>query len=539
MCENSHISRFAASGREHAEPDIEPIMKDVNSRIGLEPPSFLRAISRAVRRAWPQSRRLAASSSAEVVDRLTLDPAQRELLISSGLFDWRFYAQQAGLVDAEIEQCVEHYLAHGAAAGHSPNRLFDRDAYLAHHVDVAAAKVDPFVHFVTCGISEGRRNTVPDACLTQINSMTFAALAERRILDQASAMGWSANLPSAWTGAPVAVYASSLGNFFFRHIADRIAEGLRTSGVTVSRLDQNSARPPETAVDFFVAPHEFFHLGGGRGWRGRPEVARAVMFNTEQPGTPWYFLALSYAGPAATVVDLSPQSALLLHDLRRWRSGYLPLGWLPRRRGSPANNGRSSLTDVRGLEVLAALECEWSQDRVDPWRERPIDVLFLGTLTPRRSKALARLAATLAKYRCFIHAPTGAGRPLTGGKTEIGVDHSLWLARNAKVMLNLHRDEFPYLEWHRVMMMGIEQGALVVSEPCLPSPGIEPGRHFLAAALDEMPEVLDRLLGSSDGEQFSAAVDELATNELPQRFDLRVELRALAFLHSVGFPQHA
>ena len=35
-------------------------------------------------------------------------------------------------------------------------------------------------------------------------------------------------------------------------------------------------------------------------------------------------------------------------------------------------------------------------------------------------------------------------------------------------MLNLHRDEFSYFEWHRVMMMGIEQGALVLSEPCFP-----------------------------------------------------------------------
>jgi hypothetical protein len=106
-------------------------------------------------------------------------------------------------------------------------------------------------------------------------------------------------------------------------------------------------------------------------------------------------------------------------------------------------------------------------------------------------------------------------------------------------MLNIHRDEFPYFEWHRVMMMGIEQGALVLSEPCLPSPGVEPGRHFLTATLDQMPEVLSRLLGSSDGEAFARQIDELNVHELQPRFDLRVELRALAFLHSIGFPQHA
>lgn len=516
-------------------------MKDVNAGVGFEPASFLSGIPRAAHRALRGWLRTATARGREATkgQSSSFGLAHRDLLVSCGLFDTPFYAAQAELLGAGVERCVEHYLERGAAAGLSPNRLFDRAAYLARHTDVAAARLDPFLHFVAYGISEGRRNTVPDTYLEQIRSMTPAALAERRIVDQAMAMGWRPSLPSAWADRHVAVYASSLGNFFFRHIADRIAEGLRISGVPVSRLDQNSARPTETVVDFIVAPHEFFHLGGGRRWRDRPEVARAVMLNTEQPGTHWYFLALSYAGPATTVVDLSPQSALLLNDLGRRRSGYLPLGWLPRRPGGPADNrGRSSLTHVRGLEVLTASEREWPQGGVDEWRARPIDVLFLGTLTPRRSTALGRLASTLAKYRCFIHAPTGSGRPLTGGKNQIGLDHSLLLARRAKVMLNLHRDEFPYLEWHRVMMMGIEQGALVLSEPCLPSPGVEPGRHFLTATLNEIPELLDRLLRSPEGELFAAGVAELATKELPQRFDLRVELRALSFLHSVGFPQH-
>ena len=51
--------------------------------------------------------------------------------------------------------------------------------------------------------------------------------------EQALAAGWRRDLPSAWTNSAVAVYASSLGNFFFRHIADRIADGLRASGVRV------------------------------------------------------------------------------------------------------------------------------------------------------------------------------------------------------------------------------------------------------------------------------------------------------------------
>jgi hypothetical protein len=456
--------------------------------------------------------------------------------LASRLFDQRFYAAQVGL-QPEAERCVEHYLQEGAAAGYSPNRLFDGAAYLARHPDVAAANFDPFLHFVAYGIQEGRANNVPDSYLTEIRSTTQEALATCRTSQQARALGWDPHSPSSWAKKSVAVYASSLGNFFFRQIADRIADGLRASGVVVYRLDQNSARPSDILVDFFVAPHEFFHLGGGARWRDLPELGTAVMLNTEQPGTHWYFLALTYARPTTILVDCSAQSAALLRDLGRWRSAYLPIGWLPSKR-EPVGNRLSLLTPARGLEVLAASECRFSDRDVD-WSERPIDVLFLGTLTPRRSQFLGRLAPTLAKYKCFIHAPTGWGRPLTGGKAELGLEQSLLLARNAKVMLNIHRDQFPYFEWHRVMMMGIEQGALVLSEPCLPSPGVEPGRHFQTASLAEMPEALRRLIESPDGQALARLSSKEHAAELQRRFDPREELSALAFLHTNGFPQHA
>lgn len=459
--------------------------------------------------------------------------AGRGPLLASQLFDVAFYAAQAGL-QPDLERCVDHYIEVGATAGYSANRLFDGAAYLAHHPDVADAGVDPFVHFVMHGIGEGRQNTVPEACLEHVRSMTPDALALRRVSAQARALGWTQGRPSPWATKSVAVYASSLGNFFFRHIADRIAEGLQYGCARVYRLDQNSARPPEIDVDLFVAPHEFFHLGGGRTWRGRPEVVRSLMLNTEQPGTHWYFLALSYAGPAVTLVDLSPQSAVLLHDLGRTCSGYLPLGVVPQVL-PPAGRGGASVTPVRGLESLVGPWGASSADGTSSWRTRPIDVLFLGTLTPRRSKALARLAPALARYRCFIHAPTGSGKPLAGGRTDLGIQESLLLARNARIVLNIHRDEFPYFEWHRVMMIGVEQGAVVLSEPCLPSPGVEPGRHFMAATLDEMPDMLGRLLGTCEGDQWATQVEELRTRALLQEFDLRTELGAVAYLHETGF----
>jgi hypothetical protein len=468
----------------------------------------------------------------------SFDSTKRNLLVSSGLFDPGFYAAQAGLFDSDIAFCVEHYLQSVASARHSPNRLFDRAAYLSRHADVAAANVDPFLHFVEYGIGEGRTNTVPDAYLAQLASLTPEALVERRISSQATVMGWHADLPSAWADAAVAVYASSLGTDLSRHVADRIANGFRISGVRAVRLDQNGARPPEVVGDVFVAPHEFFTLGGGRAWRDRPEVARSVMLNIEQPGTPEYFRALTNAGPETTIIDLSPQSAVALHDCGRERSGYLPLGWLSRACGNRAYDC-GLLTSVPRFDTVAGSQHEWYGPEVGEWRDRPIDVLFLGTLTPRRSKALGRLASTLSKYPCVIQAPTPTRLPLTGGIGELGRDGPLQHARSAKVLLSLHGDDCPYLRWHRIVVTGIQQGTLVLSEPTWPSPGLEPGRHFLAATLNEIPGVLDRLLRSSEGEELAAMAGKFAAAELPQRFDLGAELRALAYLHSQGFSTHA
>ena len=343
------------------------LMRHMGSAIGGGRFWSAQKIAGAARRVWQQTQPSARNFPHSAT------------LLESGLFDVQFYASQAG-ISPKPDRCVAHYLEEGATAGFSANRLFDGAAYLELHPDVAAAQMDPFVHFVAFGIGEGRRNRVPDECVAQVASMPPEALGGVRVSEQALAAGWRRDLPSAWRNSTVAVYASSLGNFFFRHIADRIADGLRASGVTVYRLDQNSSRPLDVAADLFVAPHEFFHLGSGPRWRDVPEVARCVMLNTEQPGTSWYFLTLKYAGPSTTLVDLSPQSALLLRDFGRSRSGYFPVGFLPDRLAA-AHDRPHDVAAVRGLEVLAASRTQWSNRRVGEWRDRPIDVICLGTLT--------------------------------------------------------------------------------------------------------------------------------------------------------------
>jgi hypothetical protein len=471
-----------------------------------------------------------ASHATPAPPALTANHEHVRTILASGLFDATFYAQQWGQA-GDAAACVSHYLAEGRALGLLPNRLFRPSAYLAAHTDVARADVDPFLHYVGSGIEEGRQIVVPDETLSRLRRLPVEVLLRQRILQQAETLGFAAS--SAVPSERIAVYASSLGNFFFRQIADRVAAGFRASGHRVYRLDQNCRRPDDISLDFVTAPHEFFLLGAGPQWRRRIDLGRSIVFNTEQPGTTWYFRSLRDAAGAGTLVDLSPHSATLLPGLGFPCSGFLPLGPVA---GAALEELEPLRDRVDGLEDVPLQPS--ADGRPMTWAERPIDVLFLGTLTERRSKALAQLASTLANHRCFIHAPTGFGRPLRGAKGQIDETHSRWLASRAKILLNIHRGDFPYFEWHRVVMLGAEQGTIVISEPSLPVPGIQPDRHFLSSQVEGMPAVIERLLGG-EGPALAEEIASRCRQDLAARLDLGVELRALTFLHRLRIPDRA
>lgn len=453
------------------------------------------------------------------------DDAVRRLC-ESRLFDVGFYAAQTGLPENAMV-CARHYVLRGAADGYLPSRLFDTQAYLARHADVAESKFEPFLHFLMHGLQEGRVIAVPKRTLRDIAEMRPAELAATRVSHMAEATAWTAAPVSRWSGHTVAVYASSLGNFFFADLADRIASALRNDGIRVCRLDQNTPRPSAVAVDLFIAPHEFFHLGAGVTWSSRHPVSHPIMLNTEQPGTHWHFLAMHSAGPNALVVDLSPQSALIQQQMGRSNSAFLPIGWHPR----SLDDEQASASSVPGATGPTTAGEGSLPSPASAWSDRPIDVLFLGTLTDRRSKALARLAPTLSKHTCFVQMPTIRHAAVTARRHRFGVRESVAAARRAKILLNIHREDVAYFEWHRIVMMGMQQGALVVSEPCWDLPGIDPHRHVVTSSLDDLPTTIDRLL-SPEGQRERENVLRAAQADLPATFDLRAELRALAHLHA-------
>ncbi|MBP2493674.1 FMN phosphatase YigB (HAD superfamily) [Methylobacterium sp. PvP062] len=76
-------------------------------------------------------------------------------LAASDLFDAEWYqATQAPSVTPA--QAARHYLQQGAARGLSPSPSFDGPWYLANYPDVAAAGLNPLLHYLNSGRAEGR-----------------------------------------------------------------------------------------------------------------------------------------------------------------------------------------------------------------------------------------------------------------------------------------------------------------------------------------------------------------------------------------------
>ena len=76
---------------------------------------------------------------------------------SPASFDEDYYLVQGGGAVDDGTTPWEHYLTVGSAAGLDPAPWFKTIGYLDLHTDVAAAKVNPFVHWLLYGQYEGRR----------------------------------------------------------------------------------------------------------------------------------------------------------------------------------------------------------------------------------------------------------------------------------------------------------------------------------------------------------------------------------------------
>jgi len=394
---------------------------------------------------------------------------------------------------------------------------FDLSFYLDTYPDVARAGVDPKQHFLSWGFRERRAS-----CSAEQVTKFLKVVAQ-----DPKSSGWSDYLVPdvrATQGAPpplnIGVYTSSKGSFFIEEMRDLLVEAFRRCGCEAHALNENSERPPTMTDDFVVAPHEFFVLGRGPARANDTFLRNAMVLNTEN--LPTTMRALPFLEQARVILDMNPQSAAVLRYLGI-PAHFLPLGHLENYRPM---NSRTRLPDDPALAALPRQIRSLDTSEDLPLAERPVDIMFIGTLSERRQTLFARFAPSFHKYRCFFHisSPVLPTAPTTDG---MHVAAATGMSRVSKILLNIHRDEIPRFPWHRMVFQGFWQKTLVITEPCHEVPGFQPGVHYLSCDDSEMPQLIDWILNTEEGRDKAEQIRLQAFSTLSTQFVLRHHLRHL------------
>jgi len=318
------------------------------------------------------------------------------------------------------------------------------------------------------------------------------------------------------------LYASSLGNYFFLEIRELLASGFRELGFEVNLRDERDGFTAEADWHVVIAPHEFFYLGRGEAL-GREETPKnLILFNTEQPSTQWYQRACHHFSKAFCIWDINLDSSKETVS-RGFACEYLPLGYVPgfehckEIKKLPEHYGTCSLEkEIRERSYL---------DR--PLMERPIDVLFLGTLSLKRERFFSLAASSLSRFYTYIYLPDAQSPIISGFNSYADTVTSVGLAQRSKILLNIHRGVDRYFEWHRIVMHGIWNKALVITEPCGGGPPFEPGVHFVEAPLNEIPDIVVYYLTDREGRAKAQEIALEGFRTLTERCRLTDFLRPL------------
>lgn len=334
----------------------------------------------------------------------------------------------------------------------------------------------------------------------------------------------------------VRIHVATEGNHFFQEIAALIQCGFSDIGIRAEVLASErletcaDAAHAQADLHLVVAPHEFFRfIPQALQW---PHTKGLVwILNTEQAHTDWFARAKTTFSLADLMLDMDCELANRL-ALNGLRAEHLPLGFSP---GCRLFDGLDPVEHNRGTAGLPRRIREHGvreDPLAEPLRERPLDCCFFGANTGRRSEFFARHAALFADLHCYLRLKPVTGPLRVGLTTPLSTAGTSSIVRRSKISLNVHQSEHRYFEWHRMVLQGIWQGTLVLSEPCTTSWPFRPNIDYLAVDLEDMADTLEYLLRSTEGQELAERVRRQAHATLTEQCRMGARLRELLQLHA-------
>lgn len=253
------------------------------------------------------------------------------------------------------------------------------------------------------------------------------------------------------------LFVSDRGNIFMTEIAAVLADALTDRGYDTVFPAPGLPEHRRNNINLVVAPHEFFPLQQGY---TETELLRAaevtVAVGVEQPGTSWFDLGTHYASLGPIALDINQYAVRHLENL-----------------------------GVDAVHLQLGYHASWDRWGGNPDHARPTDLLFLGSVTDRRERLLSEAAPLLwdchGDLRLFEFP-----RPMSVPRSHFVTFNEKWdVLASSRILLNIHRDEVPYLEWVRVLE-AVSNGCLVITETSSDYGPLLPGEHLIAAPSDAL-----------------------------------------------------
>jgi len=255
-------------------------------------------------------------------------------------------------------------------------------------------------------------------------------------------------------------------------------------------------------VYVLVSPREYVELEGAQALPDTEILRRSIFLSAESAEAIGDGVALDVFRHAGAVFDINARAVAAL-----------------RRAGIPA----------RHLRPGYSRRC----DGFDPDAERPIDVVFFGSHSLRRTKVLTGCAPVLARHNCHVQI-ADPERPNTEDSASYLAESKWTLLGQAKVALNIHRGETTDLELTRVVD-AIHAGAVVITEPSVGLSPFVPDEHLLVAGPESLPFVLETVLNDTGRlRRLRTQAYERLRSWLP--FALPVSVFRAAVIELVGRP---
>lgn len=250
-------------------------------------------------------------------------------------------------------------------------------------------------------------------------------------------------------------------NWFFQELVAAIRDELESQGVASSVCIGAFPEARSNRVYVLAPPHEYVALEGIDALPPDELMERTILICAEQPSTVHFDENVKIAVRAGSTFDIN------LRAVERFRQAGIParhlqLGYTPR----------------------------W--DHFDSDRERDLDVVFLGSHSPRRSAFLNSYARTLSRWKCHIQISDNS-KPNTDRSTSFLTDEKWDLLSRAKILINIHQGKEPYFEWMRALD-AVHCGAVLVSEHSTGMAPFVPREHLLTGRPQSLAQIADNLL---------------------------------------------